>query len=126
MSSDALSLDGRVFDMVSSTASRVDPDSPTRFVYHEEHGLLWGEYAGDTVRVGRFVGSRLDRDVVIRFGHIVDATGDLVTGQASSTIEFGDSGAIELVERFGPGNAETSVCREVRDVREVRDGREVR
>ena len=32
---DPFDLDGRVFDMVSSTASRVDPEAPTRFRYHE-------------------------------------------------------------------------------------------
>ncbi len=113
VASDALSLDDRVFDMVWSSASRVDPDAPTRFVYHERDGLLWGEYAGDTVRVGRFVGSRRGHDVLVRFGHVVDATGDLVVGEAKSRIRLHADGAIELVERFGLGDSETSVCREV-------------
>jgi hypothetical protein len=111
---DPLNLDGRVFDMVSSTASQVDPDAPTRFTYHERDGLLWGEYAGDTVRTGRFVGSRRNHEIMLHFGHIVEATGDLVTGEAGSTIEVDPAGRIELVERFGDDGGETSICREIR------------
>jgi hypothetical protein len=110
-----VSLDGRVFDMVSSTASRVDPESPTRFVYHEADGVLWGEYTGDTVATGRFVGTRSGDVVDVRFVHALVAGGEPVTGAASSRIERGPDGVLRLVEDFEvDGVPQLSVCVEVR------------
>ena len=37
---DPFDLDGRVFDLVSSTVGRVDPEAPTRFRYHEAQGVI--------------------------------------------------------------------------------------
>lgn len=99
--------------MVSSTSSTVDPVSPTVFAYHEEHGMVWGEYAGDTVRIGRFVGARDGHAVSIRFTHVVDATGEVVGGAARSRIEEG-AGGLHLVESFRTADGEqTSVCAEI-------------
>ena len=110
-----VSLDGRVFDMVSSTASRVDPESPTRFVYHEADGVLWGEYSGDTVRTGRFVGTRADDLIHVRFVHALLAGGEPISGGASSRIEQDDRGGLRLVEDFEvDGVPHLSVCAEVR------------
>lgn len=112
-----VSLDGRVFDMVSSTASRVDPEAPTRFVYHEADGVLWGEYTGDTVTTGRFVGTRTDDVVDVRFVHALVAGGDPVGGSARSRIEQGDDGRLRLVEDFEvDGMPHVSVCEEIRPV----------
>ena len=72
---DPLDLDGRVFDMVSSTASRVDPDAPTRFRYSEADGVVWGEYTGDTVTDGRFVGTRAGDRLEVSFTHALVAGG---------------------------------------------------
>jgi hypothetical protein len=107
-------LDGRDFAMVSSTASTVNTAAPTVFHYHERDGLLWGEYDGDTVRLGRFVGSRDRAQVRISFGHVVGATGEVVSGDAHSTLQRGEDGTLELVETFGAAGEHTSVCREVR------------
>ncbi len=108
-----VSLDGRVFDMVSSTASRVDPESPTRFVYHEADGVLWGEYSGDTVTTGRFVGTRAGDRIDVRFVHALVAGGEPVSGAASSRIEQGERG-LRLVEDFEvDGVPHLSVCAEV-------------
>jgi hypothetical protein len=110
-----VSLDGRVFDMVSSTASRVDPDAPTRFVYHEADGVLWGEYTGDTVTTGRFVGTRSGDRIDVRFVHALVAGGEPVSGGASSRIEQDDRGGLRLVEDFEvDGVPHISVCAEVR------------
>jgi hypothetical protein len=109
-----VSLDGRVFDMVSSTASRVDPDAPTRFVYHEADGVLWGEYTGDTVTTGRFVGTRSGDLIEVRFAHALVAGGDPVTGAATSRIEQAGDGRLRLVEDFEvDGVPHLSVCAEV-------------
>jgi hypothetical protein len=110
-----VSLDGRVFDMVSSTASRVDPDAPTRFTYHEADGVLWGEYTGDTVTTGRFVGTRSEDLIDVRFVHALLAGGEPVGGAARSRIETAEDGRLRLVEDFAiDGVPHVSVCEEVR------------
>ena len=109
------SLDGRVFDMVSSTASRVDPDAPTRFDYHEAHGVVWGGYRGDTVLEGRFVAVRRGDEIDVSFVHALVA-GGVVSGSATSRIEADPDrpGALLLVEDFEvDGVLHRSVCAEV-------------
>ncbi len=110
---DPFGLDGRVFTMVSSTASRVDPEAPTRFRYHEASGVVWGEYAGDTVSEGRFVGVRTGDRLVVSFVHALVRDGDVVSGSAGSRIELADAG-MRLVEDFEiDGVPQVSVCAEV-------------
>jgi hypothetical protein len=112
----APSLDGRVFDMVSSTASRVDPEAPTRFRYAEADGVVWGDYRGDTVREGRFVAVRRGDEIDVSFVHAL-AEGGVVSGSATSRIEADPErpGALLLVEDFAvDGVQHRSVCAEVR------------
>jgi hypothetical protein len=110
-----LALDGRRFAMVSSTASEVDASSPTVFDYHERDGMVWGEYEGDTVRIGRFVGTREERRISIRFTHVVAATGAVVSGAAESRVEPHADG-LRLVEDFRTADGDqVSVCAEVRE-----------
>ncbi|GAA2750280.1 hypothetical protein [Amnibacterium kyonggiense] len=114
MSDDPFDLDGRVFDLVSSTASRVDPEAPTRFRYHEARGVVWGEYVGDTVAEGRFVGTRDGARLTVSFVHALVAGEAVVSGAATSRIEPGDGG-LRLVEDFEvDGVPQVSVCAEVR------------
>ena len=111
---DPLDLDGRTFDMASSTASRVDPDHPTRFRYREAEGVVSGEYEGDTVAVGRFVGTRVGERLEVRFVHVRAADRTTVAGGAVSRIEATAAG-LRLVEEFDvDGEPQTSVCVEVR------------
>jgi hypothetical protein len=101
--------------MVSSTASTVDEDAPTRFRYHQDGSLVWGEYLGDTVTQGRFVGTRDGELVSISYVHALKA-GGTAGGQSSSRIETADDGLLRLVEEFsfdGDDTVHVSVCREV-------------
>ena len=109
------SLHERVFEMVSSTASVVDPHSPSRFAYYEEDGVIWGAYEGDTVVVGRFVGHRAGDTLAINFVHR-GVDGGVTAGEGRSVISIAPDGALVLTEDFeGPnGTPEVSVCREVR------------
>ncbi|WP_308249873.1 hypothetical protein [Sphaerisporangium fuscum] len=113
--SDTKSLNGRTFVMVSSTASEVNHEAPTRFVYEEADGLVWGGYTGDTVTQGRFVGTR-DGDVIdITYVHALKA-GTRAGGRSSSRIEPLPDGRLRLVEEFrfdGDDTLHVSVCEEV-------------
>jgi hypothetical protein len=116
-----ISLDGRRFVMLSSTASAVDPESPSWFDYHERDGAVWGEYGGDTVTFGRFVGTRDGDTIHVTFVHVlvpvpagaagsVGAGGSVVSGTSSSVIRRGENG-LELVEDFViDGVDHVSVC----------------
>jgi len=99
--------------MVSSTASRVDPDSPTRFVYHQQGQLVWGSYTGDTVTEGRFVGRLSGATLTISFAHELVADRSVATGGATSRLEERD-GKLALIEDFAiDGVSHESVCLQV-------------
>jgi hypothetical protein len=103
-------LDGTEFVMESSTASAVDPLAPTRFWYSENGGLVWGNYTGDTVTEGRFIGERHDHTLTVQFVHALATDGTLVSGSSTSRIE-GSPGTFRLVEDFViDGAAHVSVC----------------
>src|SRR5690625_3528739 len=98
------------FAMVSSTASEVDPHAPTSFDYHQDGQLLWGEYVGDTVRVGRFVGTFIDGRITWRFAH-EKKNGEPARGEAESVAERREDGRLYLVEAFEKdGVQHESVC----------------
>lgn len=111
MTSTLPSLDGRVFSMVSSTTSQVDPDAPTVFHYFEGDGIIWGDYTGDTVTIGRFVGTRTGDTIRVSFVHVLAADGSVVTGDGESEIERTDDGALRLVEHYEMFDApQLSIC----------------
>ncbi|WP_231880389.1 hypothetical protein [Microbacterium sp. H83] len=107
------SLDGRRFRMVSSTTSAVDPDAPSVFTYQEKDGAIWGDYVGDTVTFGRFVGTRTGDTIWVSFVHVLVADGSVVTGNGESELELTDDGRIRLVEHYEMhGLPQLSVCEE--------------
>lgn len=109
-----LNLDGREFVMESSTASRVDPDAPSRFFYSEHEGVVWGSYTGDTVTEGRFVGRRDGQRLDISFVHALVAGGDPVSGTSVSRIDDTGTTGLRLVEDFEvAGVSHVSICTEV-------------
>ncbi len=109
---DEFHLNNRAFDLQSSSASAV-AEQPTRFNYYEDGGVLWGDYAGDTVRLGRFAGKRLGTDIELAFVHSTTA-GDVVFGSAQSQISREVDGRLKLTELFkGPdGKDQVSICLE--------------
>ncbi|WP_371785701.1 hypothetical protein [Streptosporangium subroseum] len=109
-------LNDRRFVMVSSTASAVDPDGPTEFAYRESGGIIWGDYTGDTVVHGRFVGTRDSDRIELTYVHLTK-NGGRAGGQSSSRIETLPDGRLNLVEEFqfaGDDTAHVSVCTEIR------------
>jgi hypothetical protein len=112
---DVTLLNGREFAMISSTASAVDPDSPTEFRYQEDGGIIWGDYSGDTVIHGRFVGTRDGDTIDITYIHLLK-TGDRAGGRSGSRIESLPDGRLRLVEEFqfdGDPTRHVSVCEEL-------------
>jgi len=100
--------------MESSSASAVDPAAPSRFRYAERDGVVWGDYTGDTVTFGRFVGKRTGDALSVSFAHVLVRDASVVTGSSESTVESCDGGGLRLVERFRiDGVDHVSVCVEV-------------
>ncbi len=109
----APSLDGRRFVMESSSNSKVDPKSPSRFLYYERDGVIWGDYDGDTVTFGRFVGTRAGNALSVSFVHVMASDGRVVSGTSGSVVEATTDG-LRLVESFRIGDVEhVSICVEV-------------
>jgi len=108
------SLDGCEFEMISSTASEVSTTSPSRFRYHQSGSMIWGEYRGDTVSVGRFAGQRLGDSITIGFAHAFAEGGAALLGGGSSEITRDADGRLLLVEAFVKDGADhQSVCVQV-------------
>jgi hypothetical protein len=114
VATDPLLLDDLVFDMVSSTASDVSDETPTRFHYRQDGALVWGEYTGDTVTQGRMVGRLVENRIEISFAHALVSDGSVVMGSAVSVAESRDDGLIYLIEEFEKnGEMHQSVCMQV-------------
>ncbi|MDO5662093.1 MAG: hypothetical protein Q4G40_05315 [Brachybacterium sp.] len=109
------SLDGLTFRLHSSTTSKVDPDSPSTFHYRERDGVVWGDYDGDTVTFGRFIGTREGDGISVRFVHVLAATGNVITGQGTSAIERdAATDTLRLIEHYEMhGAPQRSVCVQV-------------
>ncbi len=96
--------------MVASTSSAVDPAAPSTFRYAERDGVIWGDYTGDTVVFGRFVGTRSGDELHVSFVHVLVADGAVVSGTGRSTVEA-DPDGLRLVERYElDGVRHESVC----------------
>jgi hypothetical protein len=99
--------------MTSSTNSAVDPGSPSTFRYFERDGVIWGEYEGDTVTFGRFVGTRVGDDLTVSFAHVMVSDQSVVTGSSGSVVEEADDG-LRLIENFRIGDIDhVSICVEL-------------
>jgi hypothetical protein len=100
--------------MISSTTSAVDPEAPSIFDYYERDGAIWGEYTGDTVTFGKFVGTRTGDTIWVSFVHVLVKDGTVVTGNGESELEITDDGLIRLVEHYEMFDLpQLSVCEEI-------------
>ncbi|EAR25368.1 hypothetical protein A20C1_03856 [marine actinobacterium PHSC20C1] len=105
------SINDREFVMTYSSGSAVSPTAPTRFRYRQEGEMVWGEYVGDSVSLGRFVGRRDGNELTIRFAHRPSSGADVVLGEAHSTIRWNQEGQLELYETFEKdGASHVSKC----------------
>lgn len=79
------SLDGRTFVGVSNTGDG-EVDDATVFTYHERDGLLWAEYAGGTITLGRLAGTRQGDVLDFRYVH-VSQDGSTSSGHCRAELE---------------------------------------
>ncbi|WP_198295512.1 MULTISPECIES: hypothetical protein [unclassified Diaminobutyricimonas] len=93
-------IDGTSFVLESSTASTVSTTAPTRFDFHENSGVIWGSYYGDTVTGGYCVGRYRDGVIDEYFVHHVVATDTTLLGDSSTVMKQRDDGRLELIEEF--------------------------
>ena len=107
-------LHGRVFDLQSSSASTVQAGAATRFRYFDEGGVVWGEYAGDTVQLGRMAGKRSGSRIELAYVHST-VDGAVIFGNAKSEISVDPSGKFRLTEHFKgvDGTDQLSICCEI-------------
>ena len=99
--------------MISSTTSAVNSQAPSVFHYREQDGVVWGDYTGDTVTFGQFVGTRTGNAISIHFVHVLAADGSVVSGSGDSAIEQ-DGDGLRLVEHYEMhGAPQLSICAEV-------------
>ncbi len=97
---DQTSLDGMSFLLETSTASTVSDAEPTRFDFHENSGVVWGRYFGDTVTAGYCVGRNRGGILDEYFVHHVKASDATLLGDSTTTVRQRADGTLELIEDF--------------------------
>lgn len=83
--------------------------------YHSDGDLVWAEFSGAPVRLGRLVGHRTgDGDLELSYSYLL-TSGGLVAGRCTSRPEVLPDGRIRLTEHFHrlDGKAGISVIEEV-------------
>ncbi|WAU80160.1 hypothetical protein O1Q96_10610 [Streptomyces sp. Qhu-G9] len=114
----ARSLDGLVLAPVADQAPG-QVGTRTRFVYHEEDGGIWAEYAGGDVVRGRLVGTREGDRLDFRYVQL-KADGTTSSGHCVSRVTETPDGRVRLEETWEWESQEgsgTSVVEEVADSR---------
>jgi hypothetical protein len=110
--------DGRRFRSLANTPNGEVGDG-TLFQYRQAGDVVFGTYEGGGVRHGHLV-ARVDAEggLDMRYHHVSDATGALMTGVCRSRLEILPDGRYRLHEEWrwtsGDGSAGRSVVEEVR------------
>ncbi len=95
----SINYDGKKFRSVANTDNG-EVTSQTIFTYHQQGNLVWAEYTGGKILVGRLIGILLlDGRLELRYQHINDAQ-ELMTGICLSTPEILPDGRVQLREAW--------------------------
>lgn len=109
--STAPSVDGRRFAGVSNSGDG-EVGRATVFDYHESDGLVWAEYSGGDVRLGRLAGTREGDRLSFRYVH-VSVDGASSSGRCEAHIEVLGDGRLRSHESWAwesrPGTGESVV-----------------
>jgi hypothetical protein len=115
-----ISYDGRVFHPVDprrpvprARSARSD-DSITTGYYHQDGDLVWAEFRGPKVKVGRLVGATRPDGVIDAAYSQVMTDGTVVAGRCVSSPSILPDGRIRLTEKWHriDGSAGTSYIEE--------------
>ncbi|MEV7423693.1 MULTISPECIES: hypothetical protein [unclassified Streptomyces] len=94
----ARSLDGLVLSPVADQAPG-QVGTGTRFVYHEENGHIWADYAGGDVVRGHLVGTREGDRLDFRYVQL-KRDGATSSGHCVSTVSERPDGRVSLAETW--------------------------
>lgn len=92
------SLDGLVLAPVADQAPG-QVGTRTRFTYHEKDGVVWAEYAGGDVVLGRLVGTREDDRLDFRYVQLKH-DGTTSSGHCVSKVVELPDGRVRLEETW--------------------------
>jgi hypothetical protein len=93
------SLNGKRFVPVQNSGNG-EVDASTVFIYHEENGIVWGEYAGGSVLRGYLLGTRISIQQVDFVYMQLNAGFQVRTGSNSSRLELRGDGKLRLHESW--------------------------
>lgn len=95
-----IDYDGRRFRSVANTPNG-EVGAGTLFRYRQQGDVVYGDYDGGGVRHGHFV-ARVDEagGLDMRYHHVSDASGALMTGQCRSRLEILPDGRYRLHEEW--------------------------
>lgn len=113
MSARVPSLDGRILVGVSNSGDG-EVDGRTVFRYHERDGLVWAEYKGGEIVLGRLAGTRAGDGLDFRYVHVA-GDGTSSSGHCVAVLDLLPDGRIRSRETWAwesrPGTG-TSVVEE--------------
>lgn len=90
-------LDHKVFCSVSNTGDG-DVSYKTLFYYHQKEELIWAMYEGGGVLRGTLVGKFISKDH-FKFSYVhLNESGELRTGNCSTTVSINKEGKLILKE----------------------------
>jgi hypothetical protein len=99
---------GRHFRPVGGGPSRAGTETPVGH-YHQDGDLVWAEFSGAAVRVGRLVGTRRTDGVIDAAYCLVTADGEAVAGSCLSTPTVQADGRVQLTEHWRRLDGSTGV-----------------
>lgn len=95
----SINYNGKKFRSVANTDNG-EVTAQTIFSYHQHGNLIWVEYEGGKILLGRMIGILLpDGKLEFRYQHINDAQ-ELMTGICLSTPEILPDGRVQLRESW--------------------------
>ena len=95
---DVPSLDGRTFVGVRNSGDG-EVDASTVFTYHQDGQLIWAEYAGGPIVLGRLVGTRDGDLLTFRYVH-ASADGTTSGGRCTARLERLPDGRLRSPESW--------------------------
>lgn len=92
------SLEGRSFSGVSNSGDG-EVSARTVFRYHERDGLVWADYEGGEIALGRLVGTRTSDRLDFRYVHVA-VDGTTSSGHCTAELEILTDGRIRSRESW--------------------------